>query len=162
MVAFWKTVEVRRGGEGGGERGGGERGGEDGGGSSGSFPKGSARPFPNPRTFASDPSCPPGVTWPALFDPEELSFDDVDDENSTKKKKNMRREKGNGGGGGDGGGGGGDDDDDDAWLGHEAAAVEVGAVWEDVDAEKNAKCLPSLSIARIKSLPPYSVCFQGF
>jgi hypothetical protein len=40
--------------------------------------------------------------------------------------------------------------------------VEVRAVWEDVDAEKNAKCLPSLCINRIKSLPPYNVCFQGF
>lgn len=145
MVAFWRTVKVR--GAGGGS------------GLSGSFPKGSSRPFPNPKTFASDPSCPPGVTWPTLFNPMELSLDD-DDEKKTKVKKT--REKGKRGGGGGGGGSDGDDVDDDAWVGREAAAVEVGAVWEDVDFEKNAKCLPSLSIARIKSLPPYSVCFQGF
>ena len=186
MVAFWKTVKVRRGGGGGGGGGG-----ECGGGSSGSFPKGSARPFPNPRTFASDPSCPPGVTWPELFAPKELmcvssptsSLDGGhgggggggggggDEVKNTKKKIGKGNQEG-GGGGGNGGSHGDDDvgdrddddgdDDDDAWKGREAAAVEVRAVWEDVDPVKNAKCLPSLAIGRIKSLPKYDVCFQGF
>jgi len=168
MVAFWTTVKVRRGDSGVGGSGGGE---ESGSGCSGSFPKGSARPFPNPQTFAADAACPPGVTWPALFHPRELPFSSAALPPPPKLdgKKHRTWEKGNGGGGGgstdvgsSGGGSDGGDGDDDRRWGREAVATEVSAVWEDVDAEKNARCMPSLAIARIRSLPPYNVCFQGF
>ena len=54
MIAFWRDVETR--GSAGGEKG--------------SFPKGSARPFPDPRAYADEPGCPPDTSWPELFHPD--------------------------------------------------------------------------------------------
>ena len=133
MVAFWTSVKVRRGdGEG------------------GWFPKGSARPFPNPSTFAADPECPVGITWPGLFHPRALPSA------MGRRGRESERSSGCAGGGFSAG------DDVEMEGVREAAALEVGAVWEDVDEKTNASCFPSLAIARIRSLPPYNVCFQGF
>ena len=54
MIAFWRDVETR--GSAGGEKG--------------SFPKGSARPFPDPRAYADEPGCPPDTSWPEMFHPD--------------------------------------------------------------------------------------------
>jgi hypothetical protein len=59
MIAFWDTVEIRgsvtRSMSGSGKE------------SVGSFPKGSARPFPDPEKFTSDPSLAKGISWPTKF-----------------------------------------------------------------------------------------------
>jgi len=42
----------------------------------------------------------------------------------------------------------------------EVSAVKAAAVWEDVDAERNAACFPSLSVTALRSLPAYDACFM--
>jgi len=126
------------------------------------FPQGSARPFPDPDTYAARPDAPPGVTWPSLFHPRELQLAAVADASAAGA---AGAGAGAGAGAADGAGAGAAEDDDPSsstWLGREAAAVAVGAVWEDVDEARNSKCMPSLAIHRIRSLPPYHTCFQGF
>lgn len=113
MIAFWRDVETRG----------------SAGGDAGSFPKGSARPFPNPRAYADEPGCPPGTSWPDLFHPDGLGALETED-------------------------------DDEGWRRREVVATPVGAVWEDVDREKNEACMPSLAVDKIRSLPKYDACFM--
>ena len=42
----------------------------------------------------------------------------------------------------------------------EVPAAPAAAVWEDVDAERNASCFPSLSVTALRSLPAYDACFM--
>ena len=42
----------------------------------------------------------------------------------------------------------------------EVPAAPAAAVWEDVDAERNASCFPSLSVNALRSLPAYDACFM--
>ena len=125
MVAFWKDVEirgtVRRATSGSGTR------------ALGSFPRGSARPFPDPRLFmTNDPSVPSlGVSWPRLFDVDEAFLA------QTRKET-----------------------EGCVAAAEEVPAAPAAAVWEDVDAERNASCFPSLSVTALRSLPAYDACFM--
>ena len=125
MVAFWKDVEirgtVRRATSGSGTR------------ALGSFPRGSARPFPDPRLFMmNDPSVPSlGVSWPRAFD--------VDDAFLARTRKET---------------------EGSVAAAEEVPAAPAAAVWEDVDAERNASCFPSLSVTALRSLPAYDACFM--
>ena len=125
MVAFWKDVEirgtVRRATSGSGTR------------ALGSFPRGSARPFPDPRLFmTNDPSVPSlGVSWPRAFDVDEAFLA------QTRKET-----------------------EGSVAAAEEVPAAPAAAVWEDVDAERNASCFPSLSVTALRSLPAYDACFM--
>ena len=126
MVAFWKDVEIRgtrtRAMSGSGTR------------AIGSFPRGSARPFPDPLAFLeNDPSAPSnGVSWPRAF-----AVDDALLEETRKQTTSVA-----------------------VAAAKEVPAVPAAAVWEDVDAERNASCFPSLSVNALRSLPAYDACFM--
>ena len=126
MVAFWKNVEIRgtrtRAMSGSGTK------------AVGSFPRGSARPFPDPLAFLeNDPSAPSnGVSWPRAF-----AVDDAFLEETRKQTSSVA-----------------------AAAAKEVPAVPAAAVWEDVDAERNASCFPSLSVTALRSLPAYDACFM--
>jgi hypothetical protein len=128
MVAFWRDVEIRgtvnRAVSGRGER------------AIGSFPRGSARPFPDPETFANDPTFPKDglTTWPRLFSVASEGGGGVSDAE--------------------------DDGDDESWRRKECEAFPTEAVWEDVDEEKNANCFPSLAVTALHSLPRIDACFM--
>lgn len=125
MIAFWKNVEIRgtvtRATSGSGTR------------ARGSFPRGSARPFPDPRSFMeNDPSVPSlGVSWPRAFDVDEAFLA------QTRKET-----------------------EGSVAAAEEVPAAPAAAVWEDVDAERNASCFPSLSVNALRSLPAYDACFM--
>ena len=125
MIAFWKNVEIRgtvtRATSGSGTR------------ARGSFPRGSARPFPDPRSFMeNDPSVPSlGVSWPRAFDVDEAFLA------QTRKET-----------------------EGSVAAAEEVPAAPAAAVWEDVDAERNASCFPSLSVDALRSLPAYDACFM--
>ena len=125
MIAFWENVEIRgtvtRATSGSGTR------------ARGSFPRGSARPFPDPRSFMeNDPSVPSlGVSWPRAFDVDEAFLA------QTRKET-----------------------EGSVAAAEEVPAAPAAAVWEDVDAERNASCFPSLSVNALRSLPAYDACFM--
>lgn len=136
MVAFWDEMKARPGGDGSDPRA--------------SFPKGSARPFPDPKLYLGDRSRPKGIDWPELFHAMHLtSMPDVVAEAAT----------GDGDEGGTaGGGGGGAKPEQTRWV--ERCATPVGRVWQDVDEAENDACFPSLALEKISSVPPYDRCFM--
>lgn len=136
MVAFWDEFAARPGGDGSDPRA--------------SFPKGSARPFPDPKLYLGDRSRPKGIDWPELFHAMHLtSMPDVVAEAAT----------GDGDEGGTaGGGGGGAKPEQTRWV--ERCATPVGRVWQDVDEAENDACFPSLALEKISSVPPYDRCFM--
>ena len=124
MIAFWRDVDIR----------GALVSATSGSGTiaRGSFPRGSARPFPDPRTFLEDDPTVPSkeITWPRAFD--------VDDAFVKETREETLR----------------------CAAAEEVSAVKAAAVWEDVDAERNAACFPSLSVTALRSLPAYDACFM--
>ena len=125
MIAFWRDVEIR----------GALVSATSGSGTiaRGSFPRGSARPFPDPRTFLEDDPTVPSkeITWPRAFDVDDAFLKET-------REETLRC----------------------AAAAEEVSAVKAAAVWEDVDAERNAACFPSLSVTELRSLPAYDACFM--
>jgi hypothetical protein len=125
MIAFWRDVEIR----------GALVSATSGSGTiaRGSFPRGSARPFPDPRTFLEDDPTVPSkeITWPRAFDVDDAFLKET-------REETLRC----------------------AAAAGEVCAVKAAAVWEDVDAERNAACFPSLSVTELRSLPAYDACFM--
>lgn len=144
MVAFWAdaTFRCKPGGDGSDPRA--------------SFPKGSARPFPDPKLYLGDRSRPKGIDWPELFHAMHLTSmpDVVAEVHATRDDE----EGGAGGGTAGGGGGGGGKPERTRWV--ERCATPVGRVWQDVDEAENDACFPSLALEKISSVPPYDRCFM--
>ena len=91
MVAFWDEFAARPGGDGSDPRA--------------SFPKGSGRPFPDPKLYLGDRSRPKGIDWPEMFHAMHLtSMPDVVAEAAGTRDDDD--DEGGGGGGGRGGGAG--------------------------------------------------------
>ena len=90
MVAFWDEFAARPGGDGSDPRA--------------SFPKGSGRPFPDPKLYLGDRSRPKGIDWPEMFHAMHLtSMPDV-----VAEAAGTRDDDDDEGGGGAGAGGGGE------------------------------------------------------
>ena len=139
MVAFWDEFAARPGGDGSDPRA--------------SFPKGSGRPFPDPKLYLGDRSRPKGIDWPEMFHAMHLtSMPDVVAEAAATRDDDDDE------GGGGGGGGGGGKPERTGWV--ERCATPVGRVWQDVDEAENDACFPSLALEKISSVPPYDRCFM--
>ena len=95
---------------------------------------GAAQPFPE---MPPPDCCGTAPSWPELF----------------RKKPEGWGDDATGGGGGGGGGG-------DGASGVPVTPVPIPQVWEDVDPADNRRA--GAGVRRLKRLPEYDLCFQGF